>query len=174
MGVSSVKPGIGYGLELGFVPVPALGFIFHFERFSKSLTVNDSAGNPALEASYSAMPVMGGLEFRLFRAGYIEFYLGGFYGVAFSTAANVVGDAGEVNWSSNAPTYIGRGSLHFMLSESVAFVLESGYRSLRSINLEEPKNDTLGGTTFLSEGAYIPVILDYSGVFINLGVSFKL
>lgn len=172
-----MKMGMAFGAEATAWINEWLGVVVRGEYLFNSITLTDQS-NRSFLISYSAIPLQGGLQAEWGRGTSFSFggaILGGFAPKAGLTSTLTSGDNSVMALSTTAMAFTGKLDAAYNFGKHFSIFLEGGYRYLKS-KQAVPTEMTTGGDLFTDDGTtagdFVPVALDFSGLFGGGGLMF--
>ncbi|MGZ3697683.1 MAG: hypothetical protein ACXWP5_06175, partial [Bdellovibrionota bacterium] len=164
------------GGEFGVWVLPWLGAMLRAEYLFQSAQASNNTTGKIYSFTSSALPLMGGIDFRLFDTKWIAGRASVYGGFALWTDLKVYDmNVGATPFTElTGPAFPLMGKVDFDIKVSTYFYVfvEGGYRYLASRPLT-PSNTTASAADglFKSSGVFQAVALDFNGPFVSAGVT---
>ena len=161
---------LGTGVGMGGTVLYRMGSVgsiaFRVESISKGYTLTDS-NNVNYLVLASTLPVMGGLEFAIWRTSAIEVDIGFYGGLGMNTSIGIDTGSGDsevsATVSGSAMTGLVTLGMQLRVSDAITLFAETGYRYLKS---PEMQGDTADFPGFVND----TYIVDMSGPIFGAGI----
>lgn len=173
VGSTSLQGGGGYGAQLNLSLSSSVSAAVRIEKLSKSST--GPFGSDTVTVQLESLPVTLGLEGTILHSRFLSWSIAAHAGAALSTSASETDTTqptpNVTTLSTTALTALFSTNLNWQFSKPFWIYLEPGYRYLKTgQSIPSTQGSGTSGALFQVNGQYVPISINLSGAFVNLGL----